>query len=106
MVDCALPPPRPSSQYASDPTGCPGTAHSHHRRAGRSRRRLAECRGGESIANEFQGKPGNEERCQKDRQEPLTCASEGDGIALGDIEGLGAARHPAIADLEGVTPGL
>src|SRR5271169_4267793 len=57
----------------------------------------------DSIANEFQCQPGNDEGCQKDRQEPLSGASEGDDLALGGVEGFSAARLSAIADLQGMT---
>ena len=51
-------------------------------------------------------KPGNDEGCQKDRQEPLSGASEGDDPALGGVEGLSAARLSAIAVLQGMTSRL
>jgi hypothetical protein len=60
----------------------------------------------DSIANEFQGQPGNDEGCEKDRQEPLSGASEGDDLALGGVESLSAAQVSAIADLQGMTSGL
>jgi len=56
-----------------------------------------------SIANEFQRQTGNDERCEKERQEPLSCAAEGDNLALGGVEGFSAARISAIADLQGMT---
>jgi len=46
---------------------------------------------------------GNDEGQEKDRQDALSAASEGDGFALGGIEGLGSAGVSAIADLQGVT---
>ncbi len=49
---------------------------------------------------------GNDEGQQKDRQDALSAASEGDGFALGGVEGLGSAGVAAIADLQGVTSGL
>jgi hypothetical protein len=60
----------------------------------------------DSLANEFQCQPGNDEGCEKDRQEPLSSASEGDDLALGGVEGLNAARVSAIADLQGMTSRL
>src|ERR1700729_1731873 len=59
-----------------------------------------------SIANEFQCEPGNDEGCQKDRQEPLSGASEGDDLAVGGLEGFSAARLSAIADLQGMSSRL
>jgi hypothetical protein len=66
--------------------------------------RAGERRDGDadSIANEFQGQAGNDKGCEKDRQEPLSGASEGDDLALGGVEGLSAARVSAIADLQGM----
>jgi hypothetical protein len=63
-------------------------------------------RDADSIANEFQRQPGNDEGREKDRQEPLSGASEGDDLALGGVEGLSAAQASAIADLHGMTSGL
>jgi hypothetical protein len=60
----------------------------------------------DSIANEFQCQPGNEEGCEKDRQESLSGAPEGDDLAIGGVEGLSAARLSAIADLQGMTSRL
>jgi hypothetical protein len=60
----------------------------------------------DSIANEFQCQPGNDEGCEKDRQEPLSGAPEGDDLALGGVEGLSAARVSSIANLQGVTSRL
>ena len=57
----------------------------------------------DSIANEFQCQPGNDEGCQKDRQESLSGASERDYLALGGVEDFSAARLSAIADLQGMT---
>jgi hypothetical protein len=48
----------------------------------------------------------NDEGCEKDRQESLSGASEGDDLALGGVEGLSAARISAIADLQGMTSRL
>jgi short-chain Z-isoprenyl diphosphate synthase len=59
-----------------------------------------------SYANEFQGQPGHGKGCEKDRQEPLSGAPEGDDLVLGGVEGLSAARVPSIANLPGVTSRL
>ncbi len=48
----------------------------------------------------------HDERHEKDRQKPLSGASVGDDLALGPVEGEGAAQVPAVADLEGVMPGF
>jgi hypothetical protein len=58
------------------------------------------------VANEFQCQPGHYKGCEKDRQEPLSGASEGDDLFLGGVEGLSAARISSIANLQGVTSGL
>src|ERR1700722_11298842 len=63
-------------------------------------------RGHGSIANEFQGQAGHDKGCEKDRQEPLSGASVGDGLVLGGVEGLRAARVPSLANLQGVTSRL
>ena len=63
----------------------------------------ARRRPADSITNEFQCQPGKGEGCQKDRQEPLARASEGDHLALDGVEGLSAARLSSIADLQGMT---
>ncbi len=60
----------------------------------------------DSIANEFQCQPWQDKGCEKDRQEPLSGASEGDDLFLGGVEGLSAARVSSIANLQGVTPRL
>jgi len=52
---------------------------------------------------ELDRQAGNDEGREKEGQEPLAGASEGDNFALGGIEGLSSARVSAIADLEGVT---
>jgi hypothetical protein len=59
-----------------------------------------------SIANKFQCQPGHDKGCEKDRQEPLSGASEGDDLFPGGVEGLSAARVSSIADLQGVTSRL
>jgi hypothetical protein len=50
-----------------------------------------EGRDGHSIANEFQGQHGNDEGGEEDGQEPLSRPSEGDDLALADVEGSGTA---------------
>jgi hypothetical protein len=60
----------------------------------------------DSIANEFQCQAGHDKGCEKDRQEPLSGASEGDDLFLGGVEGLSAARVSSIANLQGVTSRL
>jgi hypothetical protein len=59
-----------------------------------------------SLADEFQCQPGHGKGCEKDRQEPLSCAPEGDDLFPGGVEGLSAARVSPIADLQGVTSRL
>ena len=58
------------------------------------------------LANEFECQAGNDEGREKDRQDPLSGASEGDDFALGGVEGLGSAGVSAVADLQGVTSGF
>jgi hypothetical protein len=60
----------------------------------------------DSMANEFQCQPGNDEGRQKDRQNPLSGTSEGDGLSLGGVETFNVARLSAIADLQGVTSNM
>ena len=60
----------------------------------------------DSIANESQFQPGHGKGCEKDRQEPLSGASEGDDLFPGGVEGLRAARVSSIANLQGVTSRL
>src|SRR5260370_2196148 len=55
-----------------------------------------------SLANEFQCQPGHGKGGEKDRQEPLSGAPEGDDLFLGGVEGLRAARVSSIANLQGV----
>jgi len=49
---------------------------------------------------------GNDEGQEKDRQDALSAASEGDGFALGGVEVLGSAGVSAVADLQGVMSGF
>src|SRR5580700_4816439 len=46
---------------------------------------------------------GDEEGREEDRQKALSGASEGDGLALGGVEGLNSAGVSATANLQGVT---
>jgi hypothetical protein len=46
---------------------------------------------------------GDYEGSEKDPQKTLSGASEGDGLALGVVEGLSSAGASAIANLQGVT---
>jgi hypothetical protein len=46
---------------------------------------------------------GDDEGREEDRQKTLSGASEGDGLALGGVEGLNTAGVSAIAELQGVT---
>ena len=48
----------------------------------------------------------HDERREKDRQEPLSCASERDDLTLGRVEGQSAAQVSAVADLQGVMSGF
>jgi hypothetical protein len=83
---------------------CPGRRATPRRR----QRRAGERHDGDtdSIANEFQRQPGHDKGREKDRQEPLSGASEGDDLVLGGVEGLSAARVSSIANLQGVTSRL
>lgn len=40
----------------------------------------------DSLPNEFQRQLGNDERGEKERQEPLSGTPEGDDLALGGVE--------------------
>jgi len=55
------------------------------------------------LTRELERQAGDNEGCEKDRQKPLSSASEGDGLALGGVEGLGSAGVSAIANLHGMT---
>lgn len=46
---------------------------------------------------------GEKEGGQKDRQKPLSGASEGNGFAFGSVKDLGSAGHSFIVNLHGVT---
>src|SRR6202521_2913156 len=52
---------------------------------------------------ELDRQAGDNEGSEEDRQKTLSGASEGDGLALGGIEGLSSAGVSAIANLQGVT---
>ena len=54
------------------------------------------------LAYERECQAGNNEGREKDRQRPLSAASERNNVALGGVEGLSSAGVPAIADLQGV----
>src|SRR5665213_1011403 len=55
------------------------------------------------LASERECQAGNNEGREKDRQRPLSAASEGNNVALGGVEGPSSAGVSAIADLQGVT---
>jgi hypothetical protein len=52
---------------------------------------------------ELERQAWDDEGSEKDRQKALTGASEGDGLALGGLEGLSSAGVSATANLQGVT---
>src|SRR5664279_4046442 len=52
---------------------------------------------------ELERQAGDDEGREKDRQKALSGASEGDGLALGGLEGLSSAGVSATANLQGVT---
>jgi len=52
---------------------------------------------------ELERQAWDDEGCEKDRQKALSGASEGDGLALGSLEGLSSAGVSATANLQGVT---
>jgi hypothetical protein len=58
------------------------------------------------FARERERQARHDERHEKDRQSPLSPASEGDDSVLGRVEGLSPARVSTIADLQGVTSGF
>jgi hypothetical protein len=58
------------------------------------------------LALELERQAGDDEGREKDRQKSLSSATEGDGLPLGDVEGLGSAGVSAIANLHGVTSRL
>jgi hypothetical protein len=58
------------------------------------------------LAPEGECQAGNDEGQEEDRQDPLSAASEGDGFALGRVEGRGSAGVLAVADLQGVMSGF
>src|ERR1022692_1887990 len=61
---------------------------------------------GGSFAMERECQAGNEEGQEKDRQDALSAASEGDDLTLGGVERFGSAGVSAVADLQGVPPGF
>jgi hypothetical protein len=52
---------------------------------------------------ELERQAGDDEGREEDRQKTLSGASEGDGLALGGVEGLSSAGVSAIANLQSVT---
>ena len=52
---------------------------------------------------ELERQAGDDEGREEDRQKALSGASEGDGLALGGVEGLSSAGVSATANLQGVT---
>jgi hypothetical protein len=52
---------------------------------------------------ELERQAGDDEGREEDRQNALSGASEGDGLALGGLEGLSSAGFSATANLQGVT---
>src|ERR1700730_5999162 len=81
---------RPGGSAARRPPGTPVSAKSWSPWVG-------------SLASELERQARHDERHEKDRQNPLSGASEGDDFALGRVEGLSSARVSAIADLQAVT---
>jgi hypothetical protein len=55
------------------------------------------------LALERKRQAGDDEGGKKDRQKPLSSASEGEGLAVDGVEGLGSAGVSAITNLHGVT---
>jgi len=56
-----------------------------------------------SFTAELERQAGDEEGREEDRQKTLSGASEGDGLALGGLEGPNSAGVSAAAKLQGVT---
>jgi hypothetical protein len=52
---------------------------------------------------ELERQAGDDEGREEDRQKALSGASEGDGLALGGLEGLSSAGVSATANLQSVT---
>jgi hypothetical protein len=52
---------------------------------------------------ELERQAGDDKGREEDRQNALSGASEGDGLALGGLEGLSSAGVSAAANLQGVT---
>src|ERR1700730_7156444 len=67
---------------------------------------LVSGRRGSSFAFERDRQAWDDERCEEERQDVLPVAAEGDDLALGGFDGLGAARVSAVTDFQGVTPGF
>ena len=87
--------------------GAPASSAVHlselERQARGARRR---ARAGGLLATERECQAGKDEGQEKDRQDALSGAAEGDDFVLGDVEGLGSAGVSAVADLQDVTPGF
>jgi hypothetical protein len=56
-----------------------------------------------TFTAELERQAGDEEGREEDRQKALSGASEGDGLALGGVEGPSSAGVSATANLQGVT---
>ena len=52
---------------------------------------------------ELERQAGDDEGREEDRQKALPGASEGDGLAIGDLKGPGSTGISATANLQGVT---
>jgi hypothetical protein len=59
-----------------------------------------------SFANERECQTGKDKGRKKNRKEPLSSASVGDGLALCCLEGSSSTRVSATADLKSMTSGL
>ena len=88
-----------TSRHTGRPPSCPT-----NRRPALSDGAL--IRGPRLLAMERECQTGNDEGQEKDRQDALSAASEGDDLTLGGVEGLGPAGVSAVADLQGVTSGF
>ena len=93
-----------SARHAPAPRGCAHQTTIRTSISGRSDGALT--REPRLLAMEREGQAGNDEGQEKDRQDALSAASEGDGFALGGVEGLGSAGVSAVADLQGVMSGF
>src|SRR6266568_8996196 len=75
--------PRCTERWSATATRSRATPTSPPAKPARDRLRL--------LANEYECQAGDDERREKDRQKPLAGASEGDGFAVGGVEGLSTA---------------